>query len=446
MNFIKLKLRLSLLLKIGQCIILIAFVEIPVHSQILSKEMWREDILQLKDILQKNHVNLYHHTNKVNFDNAFKSLLNQIVHLNEKQILIEIAKIVALAGDGHTSFDPATSQEKISFNSYPVCLYPFEEGLYCISAPNTIPDISGLRLLSIDDTPIQNVRTKLIPYIQRDNEEEINYTYPYLIENASLLFYAGITKKENEAKFSFDDHGQKVEKWITALPDSSYRKLKWIAARKSIRDIAAIRNLSFLFSNSVSILHLKDEYNYWTQIFDSSKTVFLQYNTCWDQKNRLPFKDFVNKEVFSFLDKNHEYKLVIDLRYNPGGEPATLAPLIEGIRLRSEHFKIYRPIVLVGTRTYSAAATNVLQLKDSCNAILMGQTSRARPNSPSEGRDFVLKHSGCIISISTQMVSRSPRLGSIMKIPLDKKIPLSIYDYLFDVDKTFLISTSINSK
>lgn len=67
-------------------------------------------------------------------------------------------------------------------------------------------------------------------------------------------------------------------------------------------------------------------------------------------------------------------------------------------------------------------------------------------NSSSEGRDFVLKRSDCEISISTQMVSRSPRLGSIMKIPLDKKIPLSIYDYLFDVDKTFLISTSKNSK
>ena len=38
-------------------------------------------------------------------------------------------------------------------------------------------------------------------------------------------------------------------------------------------------------------------------------------------------------------------------------------------------------------------------------------------NSSSEGRDFVLKHSDCEISISTQMVSRSPRLGSIMKYP-----------------------------
>jgi hypothetical protein len=125
------------------------------------------------------------------------------------------------------------------------------------------------------------------------------------------------------------------------------------------------------------------------------------------------------------------------MRYNSGGEPMTAAPLIVGILERSELFKNHPPIVLVGMRTFSAAATSVMQLKRFCNAILIGQLSRARPNSPNEGRGFELPNSKMQISISTQYVNRYPKAGKAYYIPMDKVIPLKFSDYQNDIDKTF---------
>ena len=125
------------------------------------------------------------------------------------------------------------------------------------------------------------------------------------------------------------------------------------------------------------------------------------------------------------------------MRYNSGGEPMTASPLIVGILERTILFQKQRPIVLVGTRTFSAAATNVMQLKRFCNAILIGQYSRAKPNSPSEGRGFELSNSKLQISISTEYLNRFPKAGGSQYMPMDKIIPIKFSDYINDIDKTF---------
>ena len=211
----------------------------------------------------------------------------------------------------------------------------------------------------------------------------------------------------------------------------------WYASRGTLRNIAKSIHPTFLFLNKFTFFNAAKRETYWAKPIPESKTIFFQYLSCFDQKDRPTFLNYVRDSVFAFLDKNPSYKLVIDMRYNSGGEPMTAAPLIVGILERSELFKNHPPIVLVGMRTFSAAATSVMQLKRFCNAILIGQLSRARPNSPSEGRGFELPNSKMQISISTQYVNRYPKAGKAYYIPMDKVIPLKFSDYQNDIDKTF---------
>src|SRR5579863_4942281 len=90
------------------------------RAQEITKSMWKDDILQLKEFLQSKHINLYHHTPKREFDKEFESVLKKLDNLNDQQIIIEITRLVALAGDGHTSFFPAQDQKMIKFIYFPI--------------------------------------------------------------------------------------------------------------------------------------------------------------------------------------------------------------------------------------------------------------------------------------------------------------------------------------
>lgn len=407
------------------------------HAQTITKTQWRDDVIQLNHLLNEKHINLYHQTSAPVFNMAFKTLISKIDSLNDYEIILEITRLVALAKDGHTSFFPVFDQSIVSFPLYPFVFSQFEEGVFSISVPTKYSSIAGLKLVSIDNTPILHIREKLIPFIPRDNDAEITYTFPDFLNNAYLLYYTGITKNLGRADFCFESNGSLITMNIEAVQDSVYGDQDWYAARELLRKTASSIHPTFLFLNPFTLSNAQKRETYWAKAIPESKTLFFQYLSCFDQKNRPTFLDYVRDSVFKFLDQHPTYKLVIDMRYNSGGEPMTASPLIVGILERPALFQKQRPIVLVGTRTFSAAATNVMQFKRFCNAILIGQLSRAKPNSPSEGRSFELDNSKLQISISTEYVKRSPNVGNSFYMPMDKIIPLKFNDYINDIDKTF---------
>ncbi len=401
----------------------------------LSKAMWKDDVRELRTLLDYWHINAYATTSAAVWDREVNALLERIDGLDDDRIILEIQRIVALAGDGHTSFF-STDQSVVDFQYLPVVFSQFEEGLFAISAGDSLTDIAGLRLVAINDMPIETVREKLMPYIPRDNDAEITYTYPDQLQCTNLLHHLGITPTRDEAVLVFDAGGKPLRRTVRAMTGEQLNEVHWTAARASLNAIASSAHPTFLFSNPTTIPRLMSRPNYWSQVFEPEKVVFVQYLTCWDQEGGPSFKQFVDSAVFAYLDAHPDHRLVVDMRYNSGGEPRTAAPLIAGIEARSALFAQNPPTVLVGTRTFSAAATNVCQLKDRCRARLIGQLSRARPYSASEGRSFSLKNSGCVISISTQFVQRLPGVKDPY-IPMDEVVPMRFSEYIQDVDGTF---------
>ena len=413
------------------------FTSFGSQAQAITKSQWKEDIIELQKLLKEKHINLYHQTPAYLFDTEFKKLISKVDSLQDYEIILEITKLVALAKDGHTSFFPYFDQKVVKFPQYPLVFSQFEEGLFAIAVPSKFSKISGLKLLSIDGIPIYKIKEKLIPFIPRDNDAEVTYTYPDFITNAKLLYYVGIAKNQTNADFGFELNGKLFTINIDAISDSVFVNQEWYAARELLRKTASSIHPTFLFLNKFTLSNATKRETYWAKVIPENKTLYFQYLSCFDQKNRPTFLDYVRDSVFKILEKNPTYKLVIDMRYNSGGEPMTASPLIVGILERTILFQKQRPIVLVGTRTFSAAATNVMQLKRFCNAILIGQYSRAKPNSPSEGRGFELSNSKLQISISTEYLNRFPKAGGSQYMPMDKIIPIKFSDYINDIDKTF---------
>ncbi len=77
---------------------------------------WREDLAFLARELPLRHRNLYHTTPKPVFDSAFAALDRRLPALARHQVILELARIVALVGDGHTNVAP-TRDSAIGFRS-----------------------------------------------------------------------------------------------------------------------------------------------------------------------------------------------------------------------------------------------------------------------------------------------------------------------------------------
>ena len=83
--------------------------------------------------MARRHRNLYHTVSRERFDSAVAALDRRIPRLERHQVIVELARIVALVGDGHTNIAP-TRDSAIGFRTLPVKLYLFSDGLFIRAA------------------------------------------------------------------------------------------------------------------------------------------------------------------------------------------------------------------------------------------------------------------------------------------------------------------------
>jgi hypothetical protein len=85
-------------------------------------EKWRADLHFMAEQMPKYHRNLFHTMTREQFTSAIEDLDRRIPGLARHQIIVEIARIVALVGDGHANVAP-TRDPKIGFHTLPIKLY-----------------------------------------------------------------------------------------------------------------------------------------------------------------------------------------------------------------------------------------------------------------------------------------------------------------------------------
>jgi hypothetical protein len=399
----------------------------------MTSALWIDDLHTLAVELPKRHVEPFRRITRDQFHGAVDSLALAIPHLSPAQVVLGFSRLVALIGDGHTSFFPS-DQDVVPFDhSYPLRLFDFDDGLYVVAAPFAEASLVGRRVTRIGSLEADSAMASIAPYIARDNDMEIRYTAPDLLLSAEVLHALGISASPDSAVFGFDGDRPLVVT-LHAVADSALDRASWKPANAALGDTAKSASPNFLFSMPWMLAHRHE--SYWFTARDSDHVAYFQYNQCWDQKGRASFAAAADS-MFAWLDAHPAYGLVVDMRQNFGGEPKVARPLIDGIVARPRLMAPGRLHLLVGRRTFSAALTNAAELRWHAHAITVGEPPRGRPNSPSEGRDLVLPHSRAHVSISTKWVRRYPELGNAAYLPIDIPVSLKFADYQRGVDAVY---------
>lgn len=404
---------------------LAAVLGAPACSDEVDSERWRRDLRDLARQLSERHVDLFHAVSRESFEQAVADLDQRIPTLTRPEILVGFAQLLALIGDGHTSFYPG-NQKKWMFRFYPIKLWSFSDGIHVTATTTEHADLFGRRLIQIDETPIEDAYRRISTTIAADNDMEYEYTVPFELVRPEMLHALGIAESADAAEFVFEGG---VRRTFEALTLRQWRKLDWRSANSLYegRRPPSMR-LDFLFATALSLEHLEERKYYWSTYLAEERTVYLQYNQCWDQEDRPPFSE-VAAEVLEQIDGGRPERLIVDLRQNSGGEPLIAEPLIAGLAQRRRFGEAGRLFVLVGRRTFSAALTNAAHLRSRAGARIVGEPPRGKPNHPSEGRDIDLERTRTWATVATQFVERDPSLGDAAYLPVDVQASYTFEQY-----------------
>ncbi|HMK27420.1 MAG TPA: S41 family peptidase [Chitinophagaceae bacterium] len=335
---------------------------------------WQEDVKYFGEQLVKKHKNAFHHVSKEEFEKDIERLSNDIPSLKDYQVIVRLMQITAKVGDGHTAVHlPAT------FKRYPVGFNWFGNDLYVIAATGAYKEALGARLSKIGELTLEEINKKLASVLSQDENKWFDMgTGPAFLIIPEILVTLGIVTDYDHAIFTFlDSTNKEIKLDLTPIPIDPNNV--WISASKT----------QPLFRQK-----LKDPF--WFTYLEDINAVFLSFKN-YDDLNKNANK------LFDFIEEKKATRLVVDLRFNGGGD------FLKGRRLLISRIKENPLInqkgnlfVITGRRTFSAAMVNSIDFKKETNAIILGEPPGERPNSYSENDEMKLPNSGLVVSYSTR--------------------------------------------
>jgi hypothetical protein len=348
-------------------------------TRALTPEQWREDLRYFSAQLQKRHKNVFHTVSREVFERAVADLDAAIPSLEDHQILVRLAQLAAMVGDGHTRVQLARD-----FHRYPILLYWFGEDLRVIAvAGKEYERALGARVVAIGGMPIDQVMSRVVtcfPCAEAENDWYVLNTSPAYISLPEVLHALGVVPEVEKARFLLrDDEGEEIELELPAVAVTP-------GAPQQFRRPAATEPLT----------RQRPGERFWFTWLPDSKTVYVNFRGY----EKLGEKA---RELFAFVDANPVERLVIDMRQNGGGDFFEgRKNLIKPIEQRPKINQKGKLFVAVGRSTFSAAMVNAIDFRKDTQAILVGEPIGERPNSYSENDEMTLPNSKIVASYSTR--------------------------------------------
>src|SRR5687767_13838365 len=174
------------------------------HEAVVSQNaaQWKDDLNYLAAQLPRLHKNAFHTLSKETFQEQVTILSRKIDSLTDDQIIVELVRIVALLGDGHTHLDLPTG-----LNRYPLEIAQFADEFRIIVTHDQHAEILGSRLIAIENLPIDTIHKRLIKLVPHgENMDRTSFTSLQFLGSPEILHGLNIIKNKDEALFTFQNN------------------------------------------------------------------------------------------------------------------------------------------------------------------------------------------------------------------------------------------------
>jgi tetratricopeptide (TPR) repeat protein len=286
---------------------------------------------------------------------------------------------------------------KVGFRSYPLSMYFFKDGLFVITADREHAAAVGARVLKIGNKSAEEAYEAVKGLVFHDDKNEfgLKASAPFVLATPEVLHAVGVVEDMERAQFVLEKDGRQMTvelKPFTRTFDEEHgstwdfiKPRGWVDARDTASAPAPLwlKNVRDLF---------------WYEYLAAEKTVYVQFNGVADKPNETVAA--FSKRLFDFVEKNPVERLILDLRWNGGGNNYLNKSLVVGL-IKSKVDERGKLFTITSRHTFSAAQNLVNELEKYTNTIFVGEPTGENVNFYGDAARIELPHSRLVVRAST---------------------------------------------
>jgi tetratricopeptide (TPR) repeat protein len=359
-------------------------------SQMSRDEGWQRDLALLHRELVRKSYPRYVQVSPQELEAEVAKLGKNISNLSDLQAAVEVMKLMAKMGVGHTEALPPHTLEFAQ--TLPMKFFLFKEGLYVIAADPKYQDLLGSQVLKFGGSDVDQAMAALAPVVFKDNDMWLKSMVPNLLRYTALLKALSLITDASQVPLTIRDlrgHTRTVTVGADPSQPDIWNSYPYPSTWVGFAPAGA----------GPEPLYLKNmDAFYWFQYLPQSRIVYFQFNRVLPDAKE-PFDQFV-KRLFAFIDQHDVDKLIIDLRWNNGGNTYLVPPLIDALVRTPEINREGSLFVIIGRRTFSAAENAAAYIQRQTKAIFVGEPTGGKPNSLGDETYFTLPYSKLQTSVA----------------------------------------------
>jgi len=318
--------------------------------------------------------------------------------LDRLRFELEIARIVALADNGHSNAWPNVRSAR--YNRVPFRLVSLGGSLYVLRARAGHTDLLGARLIAVDGRPLDTLRA-IARTLMGGTTEFRDRSAPFLLESPEQMHALGVTESAGAARYRFVlAGGRTVERNIVAERANATRpaqsSLRWLHPEPAIDEGQGWQSLLPVAQAPWSLQEVSEPFR--ARNAPELDALVLQFR----QNHNSPGQSI---EVFMAgaertLRQGNARNLVLDMRQNGGGN----LQLTRAFAQRLPSLVPGRIFVLTSPWTFSAAISTVSYLEQAApdRVTIVGEIVGDRQEFWAEGMSVTLHNTGIRIGRSLE--------------------------------------------
>lgn len=358
-------------------------------------EQWQIDLRFAAREIVRRAFDPFYYLPEADFHAQVDSIIERIPTLSDHQIIMEIARLLRQLNDGHARVRPPQERRDL-LHAAPISTWLFEEGLFVIATPPAHAALLGAEITHIGTTPIAEALAILDQVLTRDNDNEqwFKACLPQILTETSALHALGLTPAPDALLLTLrTPDGQTLTADIPADPDLTASDLRnalpfpdgWLTLHDQHSEPAPhyLRNATLPF---------------WFDVLPEHRLAYFQFNAVRDTPSDT--MESFGKRLFTSINDHDIDRLVIDMRFNGGGNTLREWPLLHQILANQKTNQRGSLYVIIGRGTFSAAQNGVNFLATHTNATFVGEPTGSSPQFFGEVHYFTLPHSKVVMNVS----------------------------------------------
>lgn len=396
-------------------------------------ERWTQDL----DFAQRKLLHLdrsFTAESRRRFQRAMSELRESVPSRNDDEIIVGLAQAVALAHNAHTRL--YLLRNRSDLRRYPVRVWWFGDHLHVVRASDEHASIVGCEVAQIAGVIPQDLLARVAP-MYSGSPGWARYMSTYTMTSPEVLHGLGVLPDAGNAALRLICQGQRRAVQLAPLP--LVRSTRPVESWQDLAPAHAEPATPAHVPLSSTPLYLRHpDANYWFEYLPDQATLYFQFARAAEDPND-PLAGF-RERLLHEIESQPVRTLIVDLRFNTGGNLELGRPLMEQLQARAGKLNVY---VIEGGATFSAGLYHVVQWKHWGKVRLVGEAPGDKLDFWSEGGNLKLPNSGLTLHFanaehcySTAHANDSSCLTSVPvdSVEPDLSAPLSFADYAAGAD------------